>query len=375
MTLQFLIPHIKNLIDLGYDVELACTNVKGRIEEVRCLLSGEYETKVHELRLKRSPFKLSNINGYFEMKKTLNEGNFDLVWTNEPTIGLVTRLCAKKYRNKGLKIIYIAHGFHFYKSAPIKNWLLYYPVERVLSRYTDVLITINKEDFTRAKKSFKAGRIEYIPGVGVDTKSFSEVAMDRLAKRKELGVSEDSFVVLSVGELNGNKNHETIIRAIAKMDNPHAHYLICGQGPLEKHLYELIKKLKLEEQVKLLGYRKDIPEICKASDVFAFPSKREGLGLAALEAMASGLPIVTSNVQGIVDYSIDGETGYTYSPNDVDGFSRAFVKLMENDEISKKMSMKNIAMVERFDLKNALECIEKIYARENQLIKSRERLE
>ena len=145
------------------------------------------------------------------------------------------------------------------------------------------------------------------------------------------------------------------------MNNPQIHYLICGQGVLESYLRDLVKELGLEKQVHLLGFRKDIAEICKASDIFAFPSKREGLGLAALEAMASGLPIITSNVHGIVDYSVDELTGYTCRPTDVDEFAEAIEKLFSKPDMRKLMGVHNKDIVKKFEIENVIEIMQKIY--------------
>lgn len=178
--------------------------------------------------------------------------------------------------------------------------------------------------------------------------------VNKLVKRRELDIEENSFVLLSVGELNKNKNHETVIKAVAKLNNPNIIYIICGQGALDSYLRNLSKKLGVDKQVKLLGYRKDIADICKAADVFVFPSRREGLGMAALEAMASGLPIITSNVHGIVDYSIDSKTGYCCSPLDVNGFAKAIEKLKNNESLRNKMGQENIELVEEFNIDSSL---------------------
>lgn len=287
------------------------------------------------------------------------EEKYDLVHTHTPVASAITRLVCKNI--KGTKVFYTAHGFHFHKGAPIKNWLIYYPLEKWLAKYTDTLITINKEDYERAKSKFKAKRVEYIPGVGLDIDKFKNVVVDKVGKRQELSLPEDAFVILSVGELNKNKNHEVVIRAIAKIKNPDIHYLVCGKGNLDGHLRNLSKELGLEDQVHLLGFRKDIPEICKISDVFAFPSYREGLGMAALEAMACGLPIITSNVHGIVDYSIDGETGYNCSPTDVDSFSKYIKNLYLDIEKRNRMTANNIEAVKKFNQLNVLNLMEQIY--------------
>lgn len=356
-TVNFFLPHINMLLDQGHTVDIACNFVRpidSKLIERGC--------RVFNINFQRSPFKRENYTAYKKLKKLIQDEKYELVHTHTPVASAITRLVCRKMKN--IKVVYTAHGFHFFKGAPIKNWLIYYLVEKWISRYTDILITINREDYVRAKNSFKAGRVEYIPGVGLDTKKFSEVIVDKLAKRREIGVPEDAFVILSVGEINKNKNHETVIKAVAKLNNPNVHYIICGQGPLENYLRGIAKGLGLEKQVHLLGYRTDIAEICKASDIFAFPSKREGLGLAALEAMASGLPIVTSNVHGIVDYSINGETGYTCAPTDVDGFAKAIEILLNDEELRIIMGKHNSEVVKLFDIDKVKNKLRKIYEEE-----------
>ncbi len=350
----FLIPHIRMLIEQGHQVDVAFNivqEVDSEIIEMGCAF--------HNLEFDRSPLNKRNYLAYKKLKKLIRDEKYDLVHTHTPVASACVRLACKEFKN--VKVIYTAHGFHFFNGAPLKNWLIYYPVERWLAKYTDVLITINKEDYARAKKSFKAKKVGYTPGVGLDTQKFGAVFVDNLAKRREIGIPEDAFVVLSVGELNKNKNHETVIRALSKVNNRNVYYIICGQGPLENYLRDIVSELGLERQVKLLGFRKDIDKICKASDVFVFPSKREGLGLAALEAMASGLPIITSNVHGIVDYSVDGETGYLFSPTDEIGFAKAIERLVNNDELRINMGERNIDSVKNFDIKNSIDKMMEIY--------------
>jgi len=262
---------------------------------------------------------------------------------------------------KDVKVYYTAHGFHFFKGAPIKNWLSYYLVEKWLSIYTDLIVTINKEDYNRARHSFWAGKVEYMPGVGLDVSKYRNIEVDKLEKRSEIGIPEDAFVVLSVGELNVNKNHGTCIRALAKLKNPQIHYVICGAGPLHDYLLGLARELGLVAHVHLLGYRGDVGEVCKASDVFAFPSLREGLGMSALEAMACGLPLVTSNVHGIVDYSVNGVTGYTCDPMDVDGFAESIGKLFLDEQLRSRFSNFNKAFAENFSKEQTLKSLRKIY--------------
>jgi glycosyltransferase involved in cell wall biosynthesis len=353
----FHIPFLKWFKENGYETYVCAKNDYEKKED--CVIP--YCDNYFDLPFERSPIKINNLKTYKQLKLIIEANEFDIIHCHTPTGGLLTRLSARTARKKGTKIVYTAHGFHFFKGAPLKNWLIYYPAEFFLARYTDILITINKEDFIRAKRFFRAGRVEYIPGVGIDTEKFSNVSIDKMLKRREIGVPYNSFVVLSVGELNKNKNHETVIRALAQLNNPEVHYVICGEGQLKDYLRSLIRQLGIEQNVHLLGYRKDIPEICNVSDIFAFPSLREGLGLAALEAMASGLPIITSNVHGIVDYSIDGETGFAISPNNVGAFADAVVQLLEDKEMRIKMGNHNKTSIYKFGINNIKSNMYRIY--------------
>jgi glycosyltransferase involved in cell wall biosynthesis len=314
---------------------------------------------VHDITFDRNAFSFINIKAYNDVKNLINKENFNLIHCHSPIGGLIARMAARKARNNGTKIIYTAHGFHFFKGAPLNNWLIYYPIEKFLARYNDVLITINHEDYKRAKKSFRTKKIEYIPGVGIDTIKISNITVDRKVKREEIRIAEDAFAVLSVGELNKNKNHEAIIRALSKIKNENIVYVICGTGMLENYLRSMAEKLNVK--VKFLGYRNDVLEICKVCDLFVFPSRREGLGLSALESMASGLPIVTSNIHGIKDYSKDGVTGYSCSPTDFKAFAFKINSMLNDSTLRKQMGERNKAIVKQFDISVSKGKVAKIY--------------
>lgn len=353
---QFHKPLINMLKENGYEVHVAA---KDNLAEKNGLKLDEPD-KIFNISFDRSPLSKNNIQAYKQLRMILSKYKYDIIHCNTPVGGVVTRLAAREYRKTGTKVFYTAHGFHFYKGSSIMNWMIYYPVERFLAHITDVLITINKEDFERAK-SFKAGMIEYIPGVGIDMKKYYCLKDIRSEKRRKLGIPNEAVVLLSVGELNTNKNFATIIKAIAKIENSNLLYLIRGNGPLEKELEELIEKLQLKNRVKLLGYARDIPEMCAACDIFALPSKREGLGLAALEAMASGKPIITSNIHGIVDYSKSGLTGYSFSPIDVDGFAKGINQLTCDELLRKKMGDYNVEAAKIYDVSYVKQKLYEIY--------------
>ena len=302
-TMDFFTEHIKLLLREGHTVDFACNVTKLINSEL--IMDG---CNVHNLSLSRSPFDKANYLGYKQLKTLIQEGRYDVIHTHTPIASVLVRVACRG--NNDIKVIYTAHGFHFYKGASWLNWLFYYPVEKWLSRYTDVLITINQEDYERARRSFKTSRIEYVPGVGVDVKKYCSVVVDREVKRNQLGLAEDDFVLVSTGELNDNKNHKTVIHAVHRLNNPSIKYLVCGQGPLENELLDLIQELGLEHQVILLGYRTDVMEINHIADVFVFPSFREGLSVALMEAMACGLPVVCSDIRGNRDLIEDAKGGY-----------------------------------------------------------------
>lgn len=304
--MDFFISLIKDLIKQGVIVDVATNGITRTV-------SNEYidmGCNIYQISFSRSPFDINNIKAIKQIKKLINEKKYDIVHCHTPVAGAITRLACKNLRKDGLRVFYTAHGFHFYKGAPLLNWIIYYPIEKYCSRFTDVLITINHEDFELAKKKMKAKRVEYVPGVGIDVDKFANTVVDKKAKRKELGIPENAFVLLSVGELNKNKNHQVVIKALAKLNNPNIHYMIAGQGPLRDYLLDLASNLGISKQVHLLGYRNDIAELYKTADVYVLPSIREGLNVSVMEAMSSGLFCIGSKIRGNTDMIEDEKCGY-----------------------------------------------------------------
>lgn len=351
----FHIPYIKWFKDNGYETHVCARNDYENKEECNI----PYCDKYYDLPFERSPFNSNNLVAYKKLKKIIDSNEYDIIHCHTPVGGVLTRLAAKDARKNGTKVIYTAHGFHFFKRAPIVNWILFYPVERFCARYTDVLITINKEDYDRAKKSFKANKVVYVPGVGVDTKKFNDLNVDRNEKRKELGIVENQIVLLSVGELSKRKNHEVIINALAKLNNSNIVYLICGQGELDKYLMNKAKELNVN--VKFLGFRKDISEIFLASDVFVFPSLQEGLPVALMEAMAAGLPVVCSKIRGNTDLIEDCRGGLLNPIDNIDCFKNSIQKIINDTELRKEMCVRNIEKIREYDIDIIKKDMEKIY--------------
>lgn len=295
--MEFHVPYLEMFKEMGWETAVASRNDYENPDD--CVIP--HCDKYYNIPFERSPLKLKNITAYKQLKRIIDEQAYDIIHCHTPVGAMIARLAAIGARKKGTKVIYTAHGFHFFKGAPLLNWLIYYPVEWALAHITDVLITINKEDYARAQK-FKAKKVCYVPGVGIDLERLNNVRPNaREALRNELGIPQDAIVVLSVGEVNENKNHRTVIKAIAQIDRKDIWYVICGRGPLMEEHKKLANELGVGNRVILTGYRTDVAEFYRMADMFAFLSYREGLPVALMEAMACGLPCVASRIRGNTD--------------------------------------------------------------------------
>lgn len=351
--------------DMGCEVHVACNfdymsdtdaaRTRKYIEEIK-----KKGIVLHNIAFARSPFNMRNIKAYKTLKAIINKEKFDLIHCHTPTVSMMTRLAAKKARKGGSTVMYTCHGFHFHNASSKFNWLVYYPVEKHLSRFCDYIVTINKEDYNRAK-TFHCKNVRYIPSVGVKVNQIRDMVIDSAAKREAIGVPAGKVMIISAGELIKRKNHEVIIKALAKIGNPDIYYVIAGNGQLKDYLSGLARELGIADRVIILGFRTDVFELYHAADISAFPSKIEGFGLAGAEAMAAGIPLVASNVHGILDYVIDGKTGFTAAPNDVNGFAKAIKKLADNPALRESMKKDCLEAVAPFDISNALKVMWDIY--------------
>lgn len=357
---QFNVENIKILQGLGYEVlVLANFQKPGTISLERAkefkLYLEKLEVKVFDIPIERNPFKLKNITAFKNILNIFKKEKPYLVHCHSPIGGILGRLAAKV--QKCDKIIYTAHGFHFFKGGSKVNWLVYYPIEKLFSYITDILITINKEDYHLARKRFGQKQIFHMNGAGVNVERVVAKLPEREKLRTQFNFSIDDYVLLSVGELNDNKNHQVIIKAMSELNDDRIKYVIVGHGNKLKDLKNLVLNLGLEKNVFFEGYRFNIANYYAIADVFCFPSKREGLGIAAVEAMACGIPLLTSDTRGINDYSENKVTGYKYLFNDEKGFARGINKLKDTNlrkqygenckRKSKKYAQENINKVMR----------------------------
>ena len=358
--MQFHIPYLKMFQEMGWETAVTARNDYEDPADCRIPYCDTY----FDIPFERLPWKPGNLKAYRMLKQIIDAGEYDLIHCHTPVGAMLARLAALGARKRGTKVIYTAHGFHFFKGAPLVNWLLYYPVEWVLAHVTDVLVTINKEDYQLAQKHMHAKRIEYVPGVGIDTGRFNTVPGDRLAKRREIGCGETDFLILTVAEMTKNKNHSTILKALAllkeKPEFANMKYLICGRGEQKDALEAEAEQLGILNHVLFLGYRSDVSELYHCSDLFAFMPFREGLSVALMEAMSCGLPTVCSRIRGNTDLISHGEEGL-FAENDPQAVADAILELYRDPALRTRLGTAAAKKIGLFDAKNVHEQMKKLY--------------
>ena len=330
---------------------------------------ADHFDNVYHISWTRTPFDYINYTGkpVNEILTIVTDGKYDIVHVLTPVASILTRFALRKLQRAGItKIVYSAHGFHFYMGAPLHNWLLYYPFEKWLAKYTDALVTTNKEDYDLAvRKKFRAGKIYEILGPGVDfTKYRLTTAHDKIRIRKEYGFEENDFILFFAGELNKNKNQQFLINAMVKLVSEHRSIklLLAGDGPCRAQLESITTDLKLEENVFLLGFHKDIPTLVAMSDIGVSSSLREGLGLNVIEYEACGLPVVVTANRGHMEIIQNDVNGFLVDQNDIEQFTERVLRLYEDKKLYNAISSRcRTSVIDRFGLQTILEQTEKIY--------------
>lgn len=360
----FNMDNISVLENKGYSVEVACNFEKGSITSDARVKQFKNELKLrgitsYDIPIPRNIFKISDIiSSYRLTKKILNDSNFEIMHCHSPIGGVIARLAARKKRKKGLTTIYTAHGFHFYKGAPLLNWLIYFPIEFCCSFYTDTLITINKEDFDRASKWMHPKKNVYVPGIGVDIDKYKNV-------QGKIDFSKNEIILTSVGQLSKRKNHEIVLDAISKIQNKNIRYLIVGEGELRQFLENKASELDIDSQVEFLGYRSDIDVILNSTDIYIFPSLQEGLPVALMEAMAEGLPVIASNIRGDVDLISSDVNGLLFNPKNSEELSIQIERMTESDQLREKFAGNQKKIIKKFDIKMIEKKMNEVYTQGN----------
>lgn len=345
----FELSNVKIWKELGCEVHCASNfseknyNLKtGQLDEVGAIR--------HEIQFARSPFSKKNIEAYRQLCRLIREEKIEVIDCHNAVVGVFARLAALQCGVK--KVVYTPHSFFFYKGCPMKNRILYKTAESWLARCTDLLIAINQEDYEAARKMKVRGKALYVPGIGIDAPAIKELPKQREMYRREFQLEPDARIFVSVGELIPRKNHICAIRAFAKANLKNAYYLICGIGQLREELQEVIDSLGMHDRIRLLGYRLDAKEIMKASDVYVFPSFQEGLPVALMEAMACGLPCITSKIRGNTDLIEEGKGGRFFSPEDEAALCGLLQEYARDPEDWKSWGEYNQNKIQKFDIQN-----------------------
>lgn len=350
-------PCLQAAIDMGYEVFLGVN--RDTPEALPC----ELPVKPFDSHTYRSIIAFrDNYTAYRNLSKVFKENDIHALHCNTPIGGMIGRLCAKKFHAK--RVIYTAHGFHFYQGAPLINRTVYKLAERIMARWTDAIITMNQEDFEAANKFKlrKGGKVYFVHGVGICCKDYEGLPSLRQQKRAELNLEDTDIALISMGDLIPRKDYATAIRAIAMAGDSRLHYLICGKGPELEKLQALAQELGVAQQVHFLGFRTDVKELLAAADIFLFTTLQEGLPRSMMEAMASGLPCVVSAIRGNVDLVEHGQGGFLYPRRDVVGFTNGIRRLAEDAALREQMGMYNLQRIRDYDIRVVEQEIRNIYA-------------
>lgn len=356
--LAFHIPYIQWFKDHGYEVHVAANGMEG--------ITIPYADKQFEICVERNPFRWANVKACFQLRALIEKEHYDLITCHTAMGGVVARLSAINARKKwGLKLLYTAHGFHFFKGSPKKYWLMYYPMEKFLSRYTDAIITINQEDYEMVlSHGFKNKHTFIIPGIGINTDRLFVANKEQIiALRKEYGYKEDDFLLIYIAEYIPRKNHQFLIDALPELleNIPNVRYLFAGRGKDMETTIAYAKQKRVADHIDFLGFRTDIGQLIALSNVGISASRQEGLGLNIAEEMFAGKPVVASMDRGHKEMVITGVNGFLFTQGNKQEFIDAITYLYHHPEEEEKMGAKACETIQKFRLDNALKEMENIY--------------
>ncbi|AOC92541.1 glycosyltransferase family 4 protein [Bacillus amyloliquefaciens] len=352
----FHLPYFQWFQDMGWEVHVAAGGD----------MNLPFVNEKFSVPIRRSPFHPENLSVYRQLKRLIQDNGYDMIHCHTPVGGVLARLAARQARQKGTKVLYTAHGFHFCEGAPLKNWLLYYPIEKFLSSYTDCLITINEEDYERAKRMKKTDcDAKKIHGIGVDTDRFRPVSRAESERlREKHGFTAGEFILVYPAELNGNKNQGILIEAAALLKNsiPELKLVFAGEGAMEESYRKKAESLGVSDIVRFYGFCRDIHELIQLADLSVASSIREGLGMNVLEGMAAEKPAVAADNRGHREIIEDGVNGFLVPAGDSAAFADRIEKLYRSPGLRKAMGQKGRRTAECFSETRTVKEMAHIYA-------------
>lgn len=345
----FLVPHIKMLIDEGNQVDCACS-IDTCIDKDLI----DRGVKSYDIPFTRNPLDIRNINAFIKLIKLQKNNNYDIVHVHTPVASVYGRLLKLLFPR--LKTVYTAHGFHFYKGAPKHKWVMFYVIEKIMSFMTDVLITMNREDYHISQNKLHAKKKYNVNGVGVDIYKYYNTQLDNIEIRKELGLNEDDIVITIIAELSHRKNQIQAIKAVEKLSNKYSNIklLLVGDGDKKELIEKYLCEHKLENNIRLLGYRSDIPRILSITDIVGLFSYHEGLPRNLMEAMSVKKPIVCTDIRGNNDLVEDGINGYLVKINDIEETIVSIEKLYNDKSMRTAMGSLGFEKIQKYSIENVL---------------------
>ena len=349
----FLIPHINMLLDNGYEVHCACSIDKPVDKELQ-----RRGVKIFEVPFSRNPLGIGNIKAFIKLEELQRINDYDIVHVHTPIAAIYGRLL--KLNFPSLRVIYTEHGYHFLKGGSKLGWILYYPIEKIMAKFTDVTININKEDYEITKEKLKPKKCYLLNGVGLDLDKYKKLSSKEIQeKRKEFGLKDKDFVVLMVAEINKNKNHIQLINAmdILKDKYPNIKVLCIGDGTLKESLEKQIILRNLQNNIFILGYRLDVNKLINISDIGILLSRREGLPRNIMEFMACGRKVIATDIRGCRDLVCNDNVGTLVKVGDYEETARAIEKYYILNDKSFEVSEE----IKKYDINNVNIELLKIY--------------
>lgn len=354
-VLKFHVPTLKKLSESGWIVDVACAGED----------SVPYCNRQFKMAWKRSPFNFSLFKGVSQLKKIVNENDYDIVYCHTPVGALAARLASKKARKTGTKVVYMAHGLHFYKGAPLINWLIYYPIEKYMSRFTDDMILINQEDYDFVERKFKhKGKTYRVDGIGTNLSKFYVPNRDEIRRqyRKELNIDDDATVLVYLAEIIPNKNQTMLVRVLNKLlkERDDIYLVLAGVDYTNGRLMHYAKELGVVDHVRCLGWRNDVQNILAMSDICTASSIREGYGINIVEAMASEVPVIATNNRGHRSTISNNKNGFLVDLKDEDGYAAKILEIMDNKELAESFVVSAKASIDKYSTETIVKKIKEI---------------